>query len=574
MLHRVFSSGLMPSPQVRIGSWHANRTINELGRDGATVRVEPKVMEVLVVLADRAGEVVSRDDLLAAVWPGVVVGDDALTQCIIKLRKALGDNPRSPTYIETISKRGYRLIAPVARSDPVQPKSDSAPATQGARGRELLHRKASRRHGIHSLGMAASVAVVLVWAGFHFFASRSQPMAVPHAGFDVTDDDKTGLLNVSVLPFETVGAGPEQSYLARGISNDLMTDLSQLSGLRLIGASRNTASGGAATTAHYVVSGSVQRDGAILRVNVRLTDSRTNEQIWSQRFERPFGDLFTIQDDVSRGLLAQLPGQITDAEHRQVAKRYTSSPDAYEYFLHAQALFLARRLEENDQARVYYQKALDLDPQFARAYAGLAMTYAMDYRYQKSAEPSASLARALELAETARTIDPDIAEAYWALGFIHAQARGYDEAIASLQKAIELNPSYADAYALLGGIYTYVGQAARSIVLLRTGLRLNPDGGHLYFLLLGRAYLFENDIEQALINLREALRRNPGDLEAHIYLAAALVANGNRSAAEWEVAEIRARDADFSMHDWLETYPLSSERYKQRLLELTAPLHL
>jgi tetratricopeptide (TPR) repeat protein len=202
------------------------------------------------------------------------------------------------------------------------------------------------------------------------------------------------------------------------------------------------------------------------------------------------------------------------------------------------------------------------------------MTYAMDYRYRRSAEPSATLGRALELAETARTIDPDIPEVYWALGFIHAQARRYEQAIASLQKAIELNPSYADAYALLGGIHTYVGQPARSIPLLRTALLLNPDGGYLYFLLLGRAYLFENDVEQALINLREALRRNPDDLEAHVYLAAALVANGNRSAAEWQADEIRARDADFSMRGWLETYPLTSERYKQRLLELTAKLRL
>ena len=113
MLNQVFSTRAVTPPRLQIGEWRANRTTNELGRAGDTARIEPKVMEVLMVLADRAGEVVSRDDLLAAVWPGVVVGDDALTQSIIKLRKALGDNPRSPSYIETISKRGYRLIAPV-----------------------------------------------------------------------------------------------------------------------------------------------------------------------------------------------------------------------------------------------------------------------------------------------------------------------------------------------------------------------------------------------------------------------------------------------------------------------------
>ncbi|HXK07643.1 MAG TPA: tetratricopeptide repeat protein [Verrucomicrobiae bacterium] len=567
MLNQVFRTGVMTPAQIQIGEWRANHTTNELGRADDTVRIEPKVMEVLMVLADRAGEVVSRDDLLAAVWPGVVVGDDALTQSIIKLRKALGDSPRSPSYIETIAKRGYRLIAPVVRGHAV-------PATHDERGPAPQQSPAPTRRSRRRFGMAASIALVLVTANFYLFGSRSQLLPVQQTVADAADEDKAGLLTVTVLPFETVGVGAEQGYLARGISSDLMTDLSRLSGLRLISASGTTASGHAASTARYVVSGSVQRDGATLRVNVRLTDSRTNEQLWSQRFERPFGDLLAIQNDVSRGLMAQLPGKISDAELRQAAKRYTSNPEAYEYFLRAQALFLARRPEENDRARVLFQKALDLDPQFTRAYAGLAMTYAMDYRYQRSAEPSATLGRALELAETARTIDPDIPEVYWALGFIHAQARRYDQAIESLQKAIELNRSYADAYALLGGIYTYVGQPARSIPLLRTALRLNPDGGYLYFLLLGRAYLFENDIEQALINLREAVRRNPDDLEAHIYLAAALVADGNRSAAEWEGAEIRARDGDFSMRRWLETYPLTSERYKQRLLELTAKVQL
>jgi Tfp pilus assembly protein PilF len=235
---------------------------------------------------------------------------------------------------------------------------------------------------------------------------------------------------------------------------------------------------------------------------------------------------------------------------------------------------LVRRTDENQQARALYSKALELDPKFARAYAGLAMTYAMDYRYQSSAESSATLTRALELAETARLIDPDIPDVYWALGFVHVQSQRHDQAIKSLQQAVALNPSYADAYAFMGGIYTYVGQPAKSIPLLRTALRLNPDGGSLYFLLLGRAYLFENDNEQALINLREALARNPDNVETRVYLAAALVAAGNVSAAEWEADEIRAHQAGFSMRSWLETYPLTSQPHKKRLLDLLAKVGL
>jgi DNA-binding winged helix-turn-helix (wHTH) protein/TolB-like protein len=531
--------------RLRIGEWSADRSTNELSRGGETLRIEPKAMEVLMALAGRAGEAVSREELLAAVWPGVVVGDEALTQSIIKLRRALGDNPRSPSYIETISKRGYRLIAPVGDMQP--------PA----------HKSVRRRARAWLAASGGALAVVA--AGAYFYPSGwHAPPAVPAAAEPFKEP------TVTVLPFETVGAGPEQDYLARGIGSDLMTDLSRLSGLRLISPS----GGQAAKGVRYVVSGSVQREAANLRINIRLTDARTDEQLWSQRFERAFGDLFAIQNEVTSSLVAQLPAKISDAERQRLAKRYTFSPEAYEHFLRAQALFLVRRTEDNREARAFYAKALELDPRFARAYAGLAMTHAMEYRYQTSAESSAALTRALELAESAQLIDPSIPEVYWALALVHTQRRRHDEALKALKKAIELNPSYADAYALMGGIFTYTGQPARTIPLLRTALRLNPDGGYLYFQILGRAYLFENDVEQALINLREALGRNQDDLETRVYYIATLAADGNRSEAEWEADVLRARQAGFSMRGWLETYPLTSARHRQRLGELLATVGL
>ena len=562
----TISADTTARPRRQIGEWWIDPAANELGRAGETVRIEPKAMEVLMLLADRADQVVSRDELLTTVWPGVVVGDEALTQSIIKLRRALGDNPRSPSYIETIPKRGYRLIAPVGKSEK---RGESAMETPP-------RLPAPARRGIRSPGLIAGIVLALV-AGTYFFASRLQPAPTARADtdvFDAEDGRKTELLTVTVMPFEMLGADVRESYLARGISSDLATDLARLSGLRLISTSGDSPSSQTAKTARYVVSGSVQREAETLRINIRLVDARTNEQLWSQRIERPFGDLLAIQNEISRSLVEQLPGTISEAERRRLSKRYTDSTAAYEYFLRGQSLFLVRRPEDNLQARALYAKALDLDPKFARAYAGLAMTYAMDYRNQRSAEATASLSRALELAETARLIDPDIPDVYWALGFVHTQSKRHDQAIQSLQKAVALNPSYADAYAFMGGIYTYVGQPAKSIPLLRTALRLNPDGGSLYFLLLGRAYLFENDIEQALINLREALARNPDNVETRVYLAAALVADGNRSAAEWEAHEIRAHEAGFSMRGWLETYPLTSTRHKERLLELVEKVGL
>ena len=511
---------------LRIGDWLADREANELRRGAETVRIEPKAMELLAALAARAGEVVSRETLLAEVWPGVVVGDEALTQAIIKLRRALGDDPKKPVYIETISKRGYRLIAPPAR----------------------------RRYLALAMAMAVLVVVavlsLLVW-------QRPEPVAQPTAGISVT-----------VLPFEAVGEG-DHAYLAQGMSEDLVTELSRLSGVQIISATHR-----AEARARYVVSGSVQRLPQAVRMNVRLIDSQTGQQLWSERFERPFADLFAVQNEMLASIAAVLPGKLSEAARERMARRYTGSLEAYDRFLRAQARFLARQADDNEAARALYRKALDLDPKFARAYAGLAMTYAIEPRLRAGADAGAALRRARELAETALLIDASIPEVHWALGFVLAQSRRHEEAIRALEKAIALNPSFADAYAFMGGIYTYVGQPAKSIPLLRTALRLNADGGYLYYLLLGRAYLFERDFEQALINLREAARRNAADVETRVYLAAAMAAAGERSSAEWEREQIRSLAPGFSLSSWLESYPLTSAPHREALARMLAPVGL
>lgn len=528
-------------------------------------------MEVLMALASRAGGITGREELLSLVWPDVVVGDEALTQSINKLRRALGDNPRSPTYIETISKRGYRLIAPVRKPEVGAPAQTGEEIISPTQPRALLRNRA------RWFALVAGVVFTVLASAAYYYKLPAEPAQDANADAIAPGDwdtPKSGLVTVTVLPFEALGEIEEQTYLAHGLSHDLMTGLSGLSGLRLISAAFAEYGTSGVPGGRYVVAGTVQRQSETLRVNVRLIDARTGEQLWSQRFERPFRDLFSVQDEIIRGLTEKLPGKLSDAERQRLARRHTRSLEAYDHFLRGQALFMVRRTEANDEARSHFRKALDFDAGFARAYASLAMTYAIDFRLRPSTDSAPALARAFELAETARLINPDIPEIYWALGFVHVQARRHDKAIASLRKALELDRSYADAYALMGGIYTYTGEPARAIPLLRTAMRLHPEGGYLYFQILGRAYLFENDTEQALINLRKAVDRNPADLETRVYLAAAMVAAGDLSGAEWEAEEIRTLVPDFSMRKWLETYPMTSARHKESLSAALAKLQL
>ena len=551
--------------RLSIGEWTVDPEADELSRGGATVRIEPKAMDVLMLLAARVGHVVTRDELLASAWPGVVVGDEALTQEINKLRKALGDNSRSPSYIDTIAKRGYRLIAPVGPSEPVAESVAKAmtaaaetPAVQTGAGRVIG--TDHRRRGIAALIGGFALAAVL--AGLVLRNLSSTPAADAVESEDAREASSVG---VAIMPFESLSADRDQAYLARGISDNLATDLSRLSDLRLI---RESGASADAPGARYRISGSVERDVTTLRINIHLVDTKTHQELWSERFERPLADVFVVQDEITAKLAQLLRAKVSEAERQRLAKRYTRSLDAYDDFLRAEALFLVRRSDENAAARELYRKAIELDPSFARAYAGLAMTYAMNSRLRESSDGTSALDRAYELAQTAVQIDPDIPETYWALAFVDAQSRRHERAVAALQKAIALDRSFADAYALLGGVLTYQGHPAKSIPYLRTAMRLNPGGGHLYFLLLGRALLFTGDNEQALINLRAALRRNPEDLETHVYLAAALVAAGDRAGAKWEADEIRSLEPGFSPRRWLETYPMTSAEQTQRLLEL------
>jgi DNA-binding winged helix-turn-helix (wHTH) protein/TolB-like protein/Tfp pilus assembly protein PilF len=550
--------------RLQVGDWTIEPALNLLSAAGKTVKLEPKAMSVLMYLVDRAGQVVSREALLAAVWPGVVVGDDSLTQVVIKLRKALGDVPEKPAYIQTISKGGYRLVARVVqaeeiRSPPARPKSDSP--------------QVERKWRVGWMAAASIAALLLATAGAWWISDERvgevPPPQLAVAGFETA---RTAQPTVAIRAFEALGNDPEAALLAQGMTADLVTDLSKVFGLSVVDIASTGVPAGSETSTdrqptRYLVSGSVQRIDERLRVHVHLTDAQTGRQLWSERFDRALSGFFSIQEELGPKILETLPAKVSEAELRRVAQRYTRNLQAYELFQRGQSALLVRQQEDNATAREMFRRAIALDAAFARAYAALALTYAADYRNQWTSDGAAALDRAFEMARTAHQMNPDIRETYWVLAFVHMERRQHEQALQYLETAVRLYPSYADGYALMGGINTYVGRPADTVRWLRTAMRLDPQAGYLYFLLLGRAYLFLGDLEQARVNLAHALSRNPVSLEAHVYMAALHVTAGDQAAAAWEAEEIRALQPGFSGRGWLETDPMIDVTQRKRLVE-------
>lgn len=548
-----------PPDAFNLGAWRVIPASNTLYRDDTQVQLEPKVMELLQYLAKNAGNTVTREQLFEALWAGVIVTDDTLTQAVIKLRKALGDDARNPHYIQTVPKRGYRLCVAVNQN----PHASSSANLK------------SKRSVLPWL--AGLLFILFGMLAYRYLLAPPPVSHLPDASAMRSAPPETGLPTLTVQPFQLLGEDDSQAYLAQGLTFDLISDLSRLSGLWVIGSrsilgqQREQSS---AMPARYQVTGEVQRAGGELRVQVHLQEVQSGRQLWSERYHQPIDDLFQIQEQISRQIASALSLKVSEVEQRQLAQRYTHSVPAYELFLQAQSLLLVRLKEENEKARRLYRQAIALDPSFARSYAGLALSHAADFRNQWVSAHGDALEAARRMAQTALQIDPDIPEVYWVLAYVDAQQREHEKAIGLLKKAISLDQSFADAYALMGGINTYMGHSEKTPALIRTAIRLNPDAGYLYFLLLGRAYFYLGDWEQALINLNEALVRNPANLEGHVYLAAVLEASGDHSGAAWEAEEIVALQADFAADSWLQTYPMTDPGQRRLLLTALAPLGL
>lgn len=531
-------------PELRLGEAIVKPDTGEVRSEGRVSHLEPKSMAVLLYLIERHEEVISREELLDAVWPGVHVGDDSLTAAIIKIRRSLGDDARSPTHVETIPKRGYRLISPLGVSE-----------VDGLATSEMIAASKATVSGKWLLPVLVTFAALLAIMFFTNFRN----VELPEAQATVAGTSTV----IEVMPFSNASGDSAQDYLALGISDTILNDLANNSGLSVRQALANSSP---PKQADYILQGSVARMGDKLRVVARLIDGDDGEVLRALQFDKKFEDLLAIEDEIRENVLTEIAGTIDARTKSRRARGYTESIAAYDLFLQAQRQLLVRTAATNSAARSLYEEAISADETFARAYGGLALSYAAEYRNGWVDDRGQALENAMKFAQTAIGISPDLPEQHWVIGYVLTQKRDFGEAETHLKHAIDISPSFADAYALLGGIETYRGAPENTIPLLHDALRRNPNAGYLYFLLLARAYYFLGDYDQAQINLSEALERNPENVEARLYLAATLFHLGRIDEAEWEPMEVQGIEPEFSLEIWSMNYPMARGEHLERLL--------
>ena len=552
---------LSESGVVLVGDYRVEPSTLRVIGNGQETLLEPRAMQLLVYFAVHQGRVLSRSELEEEVWGGRVVGEDALTNSISKLRRALGDNARNPVMIETVPKTGYRLIASVQRDVTVDSTESSAMNSPG---------KESPRQRSVTWWVIAALLAGIVFAGWWFYSIDDDTQTAQPTDSMVSDKPA-----VAIIPFDNL-ADEQQDYFANGITTNLITDMSKLSGITVIARGsvfsyQNTSAGtrqiSRELNADYVVKGAVQRLQDQLRVNVQLIDAGTEQAVWAERYESKMSDLFKLQDQIASALVSAMRISIAPEERGIFSQYPTTNVTAYDLFLRGQEEYGYRTPEANRLAREYFEQAVALDPQFARATAGLALVYSREAIDGWTDTPGQSLEQATEYVDEAARINPTIPQIHFVSAQVALFNQQHDEAIRAIKRAIKFAPNYADAYALLAWILNYAGESKAALAELQTALRLNPITPSSYYQTRGEIRYVEGRYAEAVEAFRSTLLINPTHTRAHMWLIASLVQSGELEEARWQVSELLLNDQRVSLSRLNHAFPFRNDAIRQQLME-------
>jgi adenylate cyclase len=362
--------------------------------------------------------------------------------------------------------------------------------------------------------------------------------------------------SIAVLPFDNMSGDQEQQYFADGITEDIITEISKIHGLMVISRNSTFTYKGKAVKAQdvcrdlgvrYILEGSVRKAGERVRITAQLIDGRSGGHLCAEHYDRGLADIFAVQDDVTERIVRSLEVKLIGDDARP-SRVETGNSEAYDSVLRGREQYRLFSRDGNAAARRLYQRAIELDPSYAAAHAGLAETYLHEW-FLGSAE---ALDRAFELAQTAKGLDPSLPLVYEALSSVHLLKRQHEDALAAARRWVEIEPSNAEAYANLAGILHFAGEPERVAGLIEKAKRLNPFYPFYYTLYVGQACFTMHRFEDAVAIITRTIAHNPESLPSHFYLAACYGQLGEDALARDALAEVRRISPDFSIA-WLRT---------------------
>jgi TolB-like protein/DNA-binding winged helix-turn-helix (wHTH) protein/tetratricopeptide (TPR) repeat protein len=470
--------------RIKIGAWTATPALNLLERSDRSCKIERRAMDVLIYLADRAGQVASVSELIASVWRGVVVGDGSVYLAINQLRSALEEPSDGTRYIETIPKRGYRLTVPVERLE-AEPTPSGTPATQritpGSKNPPFLRGALGRRLGVGTVIVAALAVAYLGVEQLRHESDRASDGVLPDgsSAANPRDASEAAPKSIAVLPFENLSTDRDQDYFATGVAGDIRNALSRIPGLQVSGGRSSSVFKGRTDDSRrigetlgveFLLEGEVQKDGDQLRIRAELVRARTGFDVWTYRYDTGLANALKIQAEIARTVAVKLEGTLGQNEI-DLAAGGTENPNAYDHYLSGQQFF-GRGFQGLPDAADEFERALELDPKFGLAAAALAEVRARQASFDDGGglanERDQAIARAMELA-------PDLPATSGAIAEQEMSLLNWEKAeeVVSKMRARTSENNY-DANLLYGRLLLRTGRASESLTYLERARSAEP----------------------------------------------------------------------------------------------------
>ena len=487
---------------LRFATFELNTRTGELRKKGVRLRLQGQPLQVLATLLNRAGNLVTRDELRAEIWSAdtFVDFDHSLHNAIARIRETLGDSAETPRYIETLPRRGYRFIESVQEVAPV--------------------------------GLTSPVP------------APKSPEALPiHA--------------LAVLPLENLSGDPAHDYFADGMTEALITSLAKIKALRVI--SRTSAmqyKGVRKSLPHIarelnvdaVIEGSVVRSGERVRIAAQLIHATTDQHLWAESYDRDFRDILSLQSEIARQVAEEVRIVLTPEERARLDSVHRVNPEAHEWYLKARYHWNKRTEESVKKALSYFYRAIDADPAYAQGYAGLADSYNI-LGYYNALPPIEAYPKGKAAALKALELDHSLAEPHATLGVVKRDFEwDWPGAEEEFQRAIDLNPGCVDAYHWRGTLFSMLGQHADALREKSRALELDP----LSLVIrtdLGRMFYFSRDYDRSLEQYLAALDMDPNFVSAHLWLAHVYQQKGllERAIAELKIGVHLSSDSPYAL---------------------------